>query len=191
MVGRQAGSADGYKFKKDILAAGESGLVWDETTLDDYLVNPTQFLRTYLDNPKARSAMSFKLTNEQDRRDVILYLAAVPEGGGEPSAAAPAVEPEVDVDAVVEAQTFSDEFLANAENVAVGKEIWFAQCAHCHGFKAYPGKAPKLKPGDYSPEFVFKRVYKGFRKMPAWRDSYSVEEIRQIVAYVKAKSFAP
>lgn len=76
-------------------------------------------------------------------------------------------------------------------NFAAGKELWFGQCTHCHGFKAYPGKAPKLKPAKYKPEFVFKRIYKGFKKMPAWNEVYTIDEIRQIVVYVKGQGFAP
>ncbi|MDQ2090844.1 c-type cytochrome [Marimonas arenosa] len=195
VVGRAAASAEGYKYRKDILAASDKGLVWDEAYLSEYLDNPTDFLRRYLDNPKARSAMSYKLKNEQDRRDVIAYLASVPTGQPEASASeettdAPAA-PKKSIEEVIAAQTFSEEFLASAENFEAGKEIWFDQCTHCHGYKAYPGKAPKLKPAKYTPEFVFKRVYKGFKKMPAWHEVYSVDEIRQIVAYVKAPGFSP
>jgi mono/diheme cytochrome c family protein len=86
---------------------------------------------------------------------------------------------------------FTEEYLSNEANIAAGKEIWFEQCTHCHGMKAYPGKAPKLKPKKYKPEFVFYRVSEGFNKMPSWKDVYSQEEIKQIVAYVKSKSFSP
>jgi mono/diheme cytochrome c family protein len=72
-----------------------------------------------------------------------------------------------------------------------GKEIWFKQCTHCHGFKAYPGKAPKLKPKRYTPEFVYKRVSKGFKKMPAWESVYKKEELMAVVAYVKNRKFSP
>ncbi|MCG6902796.1 MAG: cytochrome c, partial [Rhodobacter sp.] len=92
---------------------------------------------------------------------------------------------------VIAAQVFTDEFMADPANFEAGKEIWFAQCTHCHGYKAYPGKAPKLKPHKYKPEFVFKRAYKGFKKMPAWNEVFTVDEIRQIVAYVKSPGFSP
>ena len=195
VVGRAAATAEGYKYRKDILAAGQKGLVWDEAQLFGYLENPTGFLRQYLDNAKARSAMSYKLKDAQDRRDVIAYIASVPAGQPDDAdsaakADAPAA-PKKSIDEVIAAQSFSKEFLASTENYEAGKEIWFAQCTHCHGFKAYPGKAPKLKPAKYTPEFVFKRIYKGFKKMPAWNDVYSVDEVRQIVAYVKSPGFSP
>lgn len=195
VVGRAAATAEGYKYRKDILAASEKGLVWDEAHLLEYLDDPTDFLRRYLDDPKAGSAMSFKLKNEEDRRDVVAYLASAPAGQPDVSESAEetdaAAAPEMTIDEVIAAQSFSEDFLANAENVEAGREIWFEQCTHCHGYKAYPGKAPKLKPAKYTPEFVFKRVYKGFKKMPAWHEVYSVDEIRQIVAYVKASGFSP
>ncbi len=194
VVDRAAASAEGYKYKKSIVAAAEQGLVWDEAQLMQYLSNPTQYLRAYLDNPKAKSAMTFKLKNEQEQRDVIAFLAAqsgdavAKEDTAETTAKA---EPQLSADEVVAAQVFTEEFLADPVNFEAGKEMWFAQCTHCHGYKAYPGKAPKLKPGKYTPEFVFKRVYKGFKKMPEWHETFSVDEIRQIVAYVKAPGFSP
>jgi cytochrome c len=195
VVGRAAATAEGFKYRKDILTASAKGLIWDEAHLAGYLDDPTQFLRDYLDDPKARSPMTFKLKDEQDRLDVIAYLAtaATDEADGSEDAAKPDTpsEPKLTIDEVIAAQVFPEDFMADAANIEAGKEIWFAQCTHCHGFKAYPGKAPKLKPAKYTPEFVFKRAYKGFKKMPAWNEVYSVDEIRQIVAYVKAPGFAP
>jgi cytochrome c5 len=46
---------------------------------------------------------------------------------------------------------------------------WDNQCRHCHGAAAYPGKAPKLNPGQLAPDFIYERVTFGFGKMPAWK----------------------
>ena len=193
VVGRAAASADGYKYKKSIVAARDKGLIWDEANLQAYLGNPTEFLREYLDDPKARSAMSFKLIKEQEQLDVIAYIASVETeaSAADGAEATEPTEPVLSIDEIVAAQSFTDEYINDPVNISAGKEIWFAQCTHCHGFKAYPGKAPKLKPAKYEPEFVFKRVYKGFKKMPAWNEVYSVDEVRQVVAYIKAPGFAP
>ena len=88
-------------------------------------------------------------------------------------------------------EPFTDEFLATAEHIAAGEEIWADQCRHCHGAKAYPGKAPKLKPRKYKPNFVYRRVTDGFRKMPAWKDEYSDLQRMQIVAYILSPQFSP
>lgn len=86
---------------------------------------------------------------------------------------------------------FTEEFLSDPEHIAAGKEIWDGQCALCHGARAYPGKAPKLKPKRYTPEFVYDRITNGFRKMPAWKDVYDEEERADLVAWILSRKFSP
>lgn len=86
---------------------------------------------------------------------------------------------------------FTEAFLGDEANLEPGRVIWADQCTHCHGAKAYPGKAPKLKPHKYKPDFVYRRVTDGFKKMPAWKDVYSDEERMQVVAYIMSDSFSP
>lgn len=86
---------------------------------------------------------------------------------------------------------FTEEFLTNAENIALGKKIWHKRCRFCHGAKAYPGKAPKLKPAKYKPEFVYKRVTKGFRGMPSWKKKYNQHERMSVTAWVMSEDFTP
>jgi mono/diheme cytochrome c family protein len=86
---------------------------------------------------------------------------------------------------------FTPEFLADPEHIAAGKDIWQGQCALCHGAKAYPGKAPKLKPKRYTPNFVYDRITNGFRMMPAWRDVYDEEERMDLVAWILSPKFSP
>lgn len=85
---------------------------------------------------------------------------------------------------------FSAEFTENADNLATGKKIWLKQCAHCHGLRAYPGKAPKLDPSRYKIEFVYKRVTKGFRGMPSWKRKYNKHQRMSVAAYVMSKNFS-
>ena len=61
----------------------------------------------------------------------------------------------------------------------------------CLRTRACSGKAPKLKPRRYTPEFVFDRVTDGFRKMPPWKHIYDWDERNSVVAYVKSKKFSP
>ncbi|MDJ0933904.1 MAG: cytochrome c [Kiloniellales bacterium] len=86
---------------------------------------------------------------------------------------------------------FSEDFLKTQSNIQLGEEIWKEQCRHCHGRSAYPGKAPKLKPRRYKPDFVYDRVTNGFRKMPAWKEVYDQQERMSIVAYILSKDFSP
>ena len=86
---------------------------------------------------------------------------------------------------------FTEAYLTDQTNIDTGKEIWVEQCQHCHGAKAYPGKAPKLKPRKYKPDFVYRRITDGFRKMPAWDEVYSDEERMAVTAWIMSKQFSP
>jgi mono/diheme cytochrome c family protein len=84
----------------------------------------------------------------------------------------------------------SEEFLSDPAQIALGQELFQGQCAKCHGKGAYPGKAPKLNVRKLTPEDVYLRVAYGFRRMPAWEDVFSDEEIMAITAYVKSDRFS-
>ena len=86
---------------------------------------------------------------------------------------------------------FSEDFLANPEVLAKGKEVWEGTCRGCHGASAYPGKAPQLRPKRYDAAFVYDRVTYGYRKMPPWEDVFSEEERMNVSAYVLSRSFSP
>ena len=77
VVGRTAGTYEGFKYGADIVAAGEAGLVWDEENLVTYMTDPKKFLKGYLDNTSAKSKMSFKM--KKGGEDVAAYLASVAE----------------------------------------------------------------------------------------------------------------
>ena len=75
VIGRAAGSQEGFRYGESLAAAGEAGLVWDEENLAAYVQDPKAFLVEYNDDPKARSSMSFKLAKGAE--DVAAYLASV------------------------------------------------------------------------------------------------------------------
>lgn len=79
VIGRTAGTFEGFKYGDSIVAAGEAGLVWSAEEIFTYLEDPRKYLRAKLDDKKARSKMAFKLRKEEDRRDVIAYLATFSE----------------------------------------------------------------------------------------------------------------
>ena len=64
VVGRQAGHVDGFKYSE---AMKDSGLTWDDATLDQYLADPKGFV------PKNKMAFA-GLKDEKDRQNVIAYL---------------------------------------------------------------------------------------------------------------------
>ena len=100
-----------------------------------------------------------------------------------PQAAAPAAAEPV--------PKFDKTYLANTAAIASGEEVWQTQCRHCHGRAAYPGKAPKISPGAMEPAFIFDRVTNGFGKMPPWKDVFTLEQRKAVVAYIKSNSFSP
>ena len=64
IMGRTAGTEEGYKYST---AMKDSGVVWDEASLDEYLAKPKEFI------PKSKMVFAgFK--KESDRQDVIAYL---------------------------------------------------------------------------------------------------------------------
>ena len=66
VVGRRAGSIQDYSYSP---ALKNSGLTWDEATLDRWLTNPSALV--------PGTKMFFKLDAAQDRADVISYLESL------------------------------------------------------------------------------------------------------------------
>jgi cytochrome c len=64
VVGRRAASVSDYSYSQ---ALKNSGLTWDEDTLDRWLTNPSALV--------PGTKMYFKLDDPQSRADVIAYLA--------------------------------------------------------------------------------------------------------------------
>jgi cytochrome c len=75
IIGKQAGSVEGFKFGKSIVAAGEAGLIWDEASLTEYVKDPKAYLKEATGDAKAKSKMTFKL--KKGGEDVAAYLASV------------------------------------------------------------------------------------------------------------------
>jgi len=66
IIGRAAGSVEGYKYSK---AMAGSGIVWDEATLTEYLRAPKKYIKG--------TKMAFRgLQKDADLANVIAYLKA-------------------------------------------------------------------------------------------------------------------
>ena len=61
LLGRKAGSVDGYKYSK---AMKNSGVVWDEKSLDKFLTKPRKFIK--------RTKMSFWGIKKKSLRDDLI-----------------------------------------------------------------------------------------------------------------------
>lgn len=73
---RVAGSLEGFKYGKSIVAAGEAGLAWNEAEFVSYVADPKDYLKTKLDDKKAKSKMAFKLKKEEDAANVWAYIVS-------------------------------------------------------------------------------------------------------------------
>ena len=75
IVGRAAGSVEGFKYSDVMKEAGEKGLVWTEEDLVKYLPYPSAFLDEVAGDSGGKSKMTFKLTKGAE--DVAAYLASL------------------------------------------------------------------------------------------------------------------
>ena len=67
IIGRKAGTIEGFAYSDANKTAGGGGLVWTEDVLFKYLENPLTFMKG--------TKMAFAgLKDAQDRKDVIAYL---------------------------------------------------------------------------------------------------------------------
>lgn len=80
VFGRKAGSIEGYKYSKAMKKAGEEGLVWDDASMDEFMLKPKKFIK--------KTKMSFGgLKKDTDRLNLIAYLKTYSAGTqeGEPA----------------------------------------------------------------------------------------------------------
>ena len=75
VAGRAAGTAEGFKYGKDLVAAGEGGLMWDEASFVNFTMDPKAFLKEATGNSKAKSKMTFRL--KKGGEDIYAFLASV------------------------------------------------------------------------------------------------------------------
>lgn len=75
VVGRTPGTYPEFEYGDSLVAYGATGAVWAEENLLAYMQDPTDFLRTALDDRRARGKMAFQLRDPQDAADVYAFLA--------------------------------------------------------------------------------------------------------------------
>lgn len=85
---------------------------------------------------------------------------------------------------------FPKELLGKAEQIELGRDVFQRTCRFCHGKTAYPGKAPKLNPSRYQPEFVYDRVTNGFRGMPPLKEMLSDKERQAVTVFIMSQEFS-
>lgn len=71
LVGRTAGTADGFKYSQAMRDAGASGLVWDEGNLHEFISSPKKKV-------PGTSMRFFGLWSDSDIDNLIAYIQSVP-----------------------------------------------------------------------------------------------------------------
>lgn len=72
IVGRAAGTVDGFKYSKPLMAMAEEGLIWDEANLHAFLSKPRAFMKG--------TKMSFAgLKSDEDLAAITAYLESIAE----------------------------------------------------------------------------------------------------------------
>ena len=77
IVGRQAGTVEGYKYSPSYVEAGKKGLKWDPDVLIAYLEDPSKYLANFLNQKRAKSKMQMKFKQLQLREDIVAYLQSL------------------------------------------------------------------------------------------------------------------
>lgn len=77
IIGRAAGSVEGFRYSPSMIAAGEAGLVWTEELVVEYIADPRAFLVEVTGYDSARSNMSFRMPNGGE--DIAAFLATFSE----------------------------------------------------------------------------------------------------------------
>ena len=75
LFGRTAGTLKGFKYSKDMKAAGAKGLVWTDEAFVKFMADPKRYLGGLIGRKKARTRMAFNgLKKAKDRDNLLAYL---------------------------------------------------------------------------------------------------------------------
>lgn len=75
ILGRTAGSVDGFRYSKVFKAAAGQGLKWTDDALMAFVADPKSFVKEKIGSDKGRTRMAFPgLRKEQDVADLMAYI---------------------------------------------------------------------------------------------------------------------
>lgn len=75
IIGRPAGTVEGFRYSPALVAAGQAGLIWTEANFIGYISDPTGFLRQHTGDASVRSPMNFQATS--GAADLFAYLQSL------------------------------------------------------------------------------------------------------------------
>ncbi|WP_439522480.1 c-type cytochrome [Marivita sp.] len=123
--GQTTGAVPGYRYTDFIIRAGQSGATWDEATFVAFVGNPTEWLRTTLNDPAARSRMNFEVRDPADAANIYAFLASL-AAVAETEESAAAEEP---AKVAVTGRPVS----YDPDQAERGSTRYMNDCAECHG----------------------------------------------------------
>ncbi|MGV6839385.1 MAG: c-type cytochrome [Planktomarina sp.] len=80
VVGRPAAVRNDFQYSTAMTLVGETGFVWTQDAIAEYIVDPKGYLRKVLENPSIRGKMAFRLKTEKGplvAPHIAAYLASV------------------------------------------------------------------------------------------------------------------
>ncbi len=168
IFGRAAGTLEGFRFSRAMIAAGEDGLVWDEETLEAFLKRPRDVVRS--------SRMSFNgLRSEEDRAELIIFLRTLTAESGIETASLEPVDPEL-----------SAEIMDIVGDIAYG-EYLASGCVACHQLTGGDSGIPNIigwpAPAMVTVMHAYKNKDRENTVMQQQAATLSNEEIAALAAY--------
>jgi len=173
ILGRVAGSIEGFRYSRALTAAGDEGLVWTEETLDAFLLRPADLVRG--------TRMSFSgVRSEEDRAALIAFLETlVPETNMGVAHLEPS-DPEVPA-----------EIMALVGDVAYGQYL-SSSCVTCHQLSGGDSGIPSIigwpAPAMVTVLHAYKNQDRENAVMQQQTGILSNEEIAALAAYFESLS---
>ena len=88
IVGRKAGTEEGFKYSDALIKLGEAGEVWTVADLEHYITDPNSYVEEKVGDKSLKTKMTFKMKKNQ--ADVIAFLSQHSPDAGAAPAEAPA-----------------------------------------------------------------------------------------------------
>ena len=76
VIGRTAGTVEGFRYSPAVISAGEAGVVWDSETIFVFLEDPSAFLGQAIGQDGAQTRKRNRYPDEQLRRDIAAFLSS-------------------------------------------------------------------------------------------------------------------
>ncbi len=171
IIGRAAGSIEGFRYSRAMVGRAEEGLIWDEDMLRAFLTAPSEFL--------PRTRMAYRgVRKEEDLTELLIFLATLTPETNLGTAHVEPSDPEV-----------APEILAIAGNVEYG-EYLSSTCVTCHQAS---GDSSGIPPIINWPADAFVTVLHAYKNksrdnavMQQITSSLGNEEIAALAAYYES-----